>query len=196
MLLPGTMLDREIDEATRIRPIRRVEYHRMVDLGMFLDERIELLRGVLVEMSPQKAPHAVAVERLNYLLLPAVGARGRVRIQLPLALSDDSEPEPDVAVVPPGDYSREHPTTALLIVEVSHESRRVDRGVKAALYAEAGIPEYWIADVVDSVLEIRARPVEGEYCDVARHDRTAIVTPIAFPDIRIAVADVLSPPQE
>jgi Uma2 family endonuclease len=152
------------------------------------------LRGVLVEMSPQKAPHAVVVERLNYLLLPAVGARGRVRIQLPLALSDDSEPEPDVAVVPSGDYSRAHPTTALLLVEVSYESRRIDRGVKRAIYAEAGIPEYWIADVIDGVLEVHRRPVDGTYRDVARHDRAAVVALVAFPDVRIAVADVLSPP--
>ncbi|TMQ17727.1 MAG: Uma2 family endonuclease [Deltaproteobacteria bacterium] len=110
-----------------VRSIKRAEYDRMVELGMFDDERVELLGGLLVKMSPQHAPHASTVQKLNELLMPQVQRRFTVRIQSPLALSDDTEPEPDVAVVPLGDYELEHPTTALLIIEVSDTTLNKDR---------------------------------------------------------------------
>ena len=86
-----------------VRSLKRSEYDRMVELGLFQDERVELIRGVLVKMSPQYAPHASTVQKLNQLLMARLQGRFTLRIQSPLALSEDSEPEPDVAVVPLGD---------------------------------------------------------------------------------------------
>src|SRR3954470_20232504 len=96
-------------EPEQVRSFKRSEYDQMVELGMFQDERVELIRGVLVKMSPQRAPHASTVQRLNQLLMARLQGRFSLRIQSPLALSDDSEPEPDVAVVTLGDYETEHP---------------------------------------------------------------------------------------
>lgn len=190
-MLPSTMLDPALLETTRIRPLRRSEYDRLVDLGMFEGERLELLRGVLVEMSPQKASHAVAVQRLTHLFVARLGTRALVRIQLPLALSDDSEPEPDVAIVPLADYARAHPSSALLLVEVADDSRAKDRKLKAALYAEAGIAEYWIVDVVDAVIEVRTEPEGGVYRRVERLERDARLAPRAFPDVVLSVVDIV-----
>src|SRR5262245_31169900 len=110
----------------------------MVELGLFQGERVELIQGVLVKMSPRYAPHASTVEKLTELSVEQVRRRFRVRIQLPLALSSDSEPEPDVAIVPLGDYETEHPTTGLLVIGVADSSIQHDRA-KAAVYASAGI---------------------------------------------------------
>ena len=106
-------------EPELVRPLKRSEYDRMIELGLFDDERVELVRGVLVKLSPQRAPHASTIEKLTQILGALLQRRFSVRIQLPLALSDDTEPEPDVAVVVPGDYEAEHPSTALLIIEVA-----------------------------------------------------------------------------
>ncbi|HEY0191492.1 MAG TPA: Uma2 family endonuclease, partial [Kofleriaceae bacterium] len=105
---PGAAAALEI-EPELVRPLKRSDYDRMIELGLFESERIELLRGVLVRMSPQLAAHASTVTRLTHLWLARVAGRAVVRIQLPLAVSDDSEPEPDVAIVAPGDYDAEHP---------------------------------------------------------------------------------------
>jgi Uma2 family endonuclease len=174
-----------------VRPLRRVEYERIVDLGLFEDERVELLRGALVAMSPQKGPHANGAARLGEALALALRGRAHVRQHSPLALSDDSEPEPDIAVVAPGDYAKAHPQTALLVAEVADSSLRKDRHVKADLYAEANIPEYWILNVVDGVLEVYRSPTADHYASVSSHDRSSTVTPLAFPDVVVAVADLL-----
>jgi len=131
----------------RPRPLRRVEYEQLVSAGAFTEERIELLEGVLVQMSPQGAEHADVVSRLTMLLARLVGDLAVVRVQSPFAASDDSEPEPDVALVPPGDYRRAHPTHALLIVEVAESSLRKDSSIKADLYARSHVDEYWIVDL-------------------------------------------------
>src|SRR5512144_538416 len=106
-------------EPELVRSFKRSEYDRMVELGLFQDERVELIRGVLVKMSPQLAPHASTIRKLTQLLMAQLQGRFALSIQSPLALSDDSEPEPDVAIVPLGDYDAEHPRTALLIIEVA-----------------------------------------------------------------------------
>src|SRR5437868_2392932 len=129
-----------------IRSFTRSEYHRMIELGLFEDERLELLGGVLVRLPSQLPPHASTVQKLNQLLVTQLQNRFGVRSQLPLALSDDTEPEPDVAIVPVGDYEVEHPATALLIIEVSDTTLRNDRA-KAAMYASGGIAEYWIVNL-------------------------------------------------
>src|SRR5438132_14039192 len=93
----------------KIRPLKRDEYDKLVALGAFAEEKVELLYGTIVAMTPQGVPHAFTIQRLSKRLMFAVSDRAMVRVQLPLALGD-SEPEPDLAVVPPGDYSKEHPS--------------------------------------------------------------------------------------
>src|SRR5450631_1217800 len=100
-----------------IRPLRRVEYDQLVALGAFQDERIELLDGALVAMSPIGAPHSSAVQKLTRLLVLALVGCAEVRPQLPFAALEFSEPEPDLAVVPLGDYDTEHPAQAHLVIE-------------------------------------------------------------------------------
>src|SRR5262249_53858607 len=141
-----------------IRPIRRVEYDRMVELGMFEDERIELLRGVLVQMSPIGSRHSATVDRLTRVLVLALSDRAVVRVQNPFAATDDSEPEPDFAVVPLRDYDDAHPECAHLLVEVSESSLRIDRGVKLGIYAENGVPEYWVVNIAKRCVEVYTEP--------------------------------------
>lgn len=180
----------------RIRPLKRRltrdEYDHLVELGIFTTEdRIELLRGVLVEVSPQGSPHAEVVQRLAEWLLPALLGRARVSVQRPFAASRDSEPEPDIAVVPPADYSGAHPNRARLLIEVSDSSIRKDRVLKAAIYAEAGIPEYWVVDVPAERVFVLRRPRRGQYTSVQRVGPSGELSPEKFPDVRIGVGELL-----
>jgi len=135
------------DDPLRIRPLRRVEYDRLVELGVFgKDDKIELLRGALVEMSPQGSQHADCAGVLMTLLIRMLGDRASVRAHSPFAATEDSEPEPDVGVYPPRRYAGAHPKTAFLVVEVAESSLRKDRGLKSEIYAENGVPEYWIVE--------------------------------------------------
>jgi Uma2 family endonuclease len=176
----------------RLRPLRRVEYERMAEEGFFEeDERIELLEGVLVEMTPQGIPHAAVIERLTRLLVLALDPRGRVRVQLPFAASDISEPEPDLAVVPPGDPDESHPERALLLIEVAVSSLNKDRRVKSRIYAAGGVPEYWVVDVSGRAIEVRSEPGDGAYRQVRIARPGESIRLQAFPDVEIAVSDVV-----
>jgi len=126
------------EPSIRTRRWTRQEYDRLIELGVLHeDEPIELLAGRLVVREPQHTPHATATQLATEALRTAFGAAWMVRVRLPLALDDESEPEPDVAVVrgAPRDYLREHSSTAVLVVEVAHASLRADRTLKARLYA-------------------------------------------------------------
>lgn len=173
------------------------DYHRMVSAGVFdEDERLELLEGVIVEMSPHSPRHALAITRLCDAQFTLVSPDCVVRAQLPLTLEPDSEPEPDVAIIrrsESGDRNR-HPSTALAIFEVAGESLRKDRLAKAALYARAGIPEYVIVNLSQDCLEVHREP-DSE----ARRYRT--VTTLTgsdrfesstVPGLAFVVADLLS----
>lgn len=173
-----------------LRPLLRTEYERMVALGWFADERIELLQGVLVKMSPQGPRHIAVIRRLLRLLVLGVGERAEVQPQGPLALTNDSEPEPDVALVPIG-YADELPSQAYLVIEVADSSLAKDRSVKAPLYASAGVPEYWIVNITDRVIEVHRDAQEGVYRQIFVCRPGDAVEVASFPDIRIAVADVV-----
>jgi Uma2 family endonuclease len=142
-------------------------YHRMLEAGILdEDDHVELLEGVIVEMSPQGAAHADIIIRLNRLLVLSLGEAFDVRPQVPLTLDEQSEPEPDIAVVPAGAKPRgEHPRHALLVVEVARASLARDRDVKARLYARASIPEFWLIDVDRECIEVYRDPdaVQGRY---------------------------------
>jgi Uma2 family endonuclease len=174
-----------------LRPIRRVEYEELARAGSFEDERVELLYGAIVRMSPTGPAHDGTIQRLTHFLLLALHPRAAIRIQSSFAASDRSEPQPDVAVVPPGDYLDAHPNVAWLIIEVADSSRRTDGGVKAHLYAECGVPEYWVVDLSSHLIEVRTEIVAGEYTRVVpcrKGDRIALMQ---FPDVTIDVGDVL-----
>jgi Uma2 family endonuclease len=185
-------LDRLSDLAPeRVRPLKRVEFEKLVSLGLLGEERVELLGGVIIEMSPQNPRHAAVIERLTRALGRIAGDRASVRVQLPFVASEDSLPEPDVALVPPGDYDSAHPSAALLLVEVSDASLRKDRLLKAELYARAGVPEYWIVNLTERCIEAYSLPVGGVYTQVSTADRTASLLIAALPGAEIAVRDIL-----
>lgn len=163
----------------------------MVEGGLFVDERVELLYGAIVRMTPIGAPHDAALQRLNRRLVLAIRERAWVRIQSSFAASDGSEPEPDVAVVPPGDYDDAHPTEAWLIVEVADTSLELDRTVKARLYAECGVPEYWVVHLVDGLVEVHTEPVRGAYARVTPYRKGSAIGRQRMPDIEVAVDEVL-----
>ena len=166
----------------------------MVAAGVFgPEDRLELLDGEIIDMAPQKSRHATAITLLANTLATVSGPDQTVRVQLPLALDDRSEPEPDIAVVPgsPRDYRDAHPTTALLIVEVADASLAYDRVRKLAAYARAGIPEYWILDLNGETLEVCREPIGDTYGDrriLKRGDRLA---PLAGNGADFEVADIL-----
>ena len=173
------------------RPIRRDEYERMVAVGLFEGDRVELLYGVIVRMSPKGPRHESAIEHLTELLVRGLAGRASVRIQSSFAASDGSEPEPDVAIVPRGDYSDRHPDVAHLVIEVADSSLPTDRGTKARLYAECGVQEYWVVNVRDGLVEVFTDVVRGAYTRVVPHGRGDSLRPLSFSDIVISVADVL-----
>lgn len=173
------------------RPIQRVEYEKMVELGLFADERVELLYGVIVRMPPKGPPHDSAIDRLNERLVVALAGRATVRVQNAFAASDGSEPEPDLAAVPRDDYRASHPSRASLIVEVADSSLETDRTTKARLYAESGVEEYWVVNVRDGIIEVHEDIVRGAYARITPYRPGAVIRLRAFPDVEIAVSDVL-----
>jgi len=179
----------------------RLEYERLVDLGAFRPgERIELLGGALLVREPQGGPYATAVGLVEDALREAFGAGWTVRGQMPIALDDDSEPEPDIAVVPGRrrDYTRGHPAHPVLLVEVADSSLELDRTEKASLYARAGVADYWIVNLVDNILEVYRDPRADPHAPHGwRYGSTTtlrigeVVAPLALPDRTIPVADLL-----
>ncbi len=174
-----------------IRPLRRVEYDQLVSLGAFQDERIELLEGELVTMSPIGAPHSATVQRLTHLLVLAFHGRAAVRVQSSFAALELSEPEPDFAVVPLGDYDTDHPSEAYLIIEVAESSLALDRGKKLRLYASSTVPEYWVVNLPERCIEVYTGPSPGAYAHCERYEHGQSIRLSEFPDISFAVADVL-----
>jgi Uma2 family endonuclease len=174
-----------------VRPLRRVEYDKLVDLGVFEDERLELLEGALVYMSPIGPRHCSAVQKLNELLVTALAGRATVRPQLPLAASDLSEPEPDLLVAARDDYDMAHPSHAYLVIEVAESSLAKDRGIKQRIYAQNGVPEYWVVDVVARTIEVYSQPSSGAYARMVQYARGDSITLGAFPDVCIRVIDIM-----
>ncbi|MEO7033041.1 MAG: Uma2 family endonuclease [Polyangiaceae bacterium] len=174
-----------------IRPLRRAEYDQLVALGAFQGERIELLEGALVAMSPIGAPHSSTVDRLTRLLVLALSERATVRCQGPFAALEFSEPEPDFTIIPPGDYDTDHPSTAYLIIEVAEPSLALDRGKKLRLYASCAVPEYWVVNIPERCIEVYTEPSPGAYAKVERYERGQSIRLVAFNDVAFAVSDVL-----
>ncbi len=144
----------------------RAEYEQLVGAGgLDPNSRVELVDGEILDMAPQASLHATGVRLAEDALRVAYGNQFDVRAQLPLAIDGCSEPEPDLAVVTgsPRDYRDAHPTTAVLIVEVADSSLQFDRTRKLALYARNGIPDYWILNLIDGMLEVHRDPAGDSY---------------------------------
>jgi Uma2 family endonuclease len=185
-----SMLDPELLAPEKIRGLLRSEYDRLVDLGVFEDQRIELLRGQLVERGPQKRPHADAVWWLAHTLSRKLDIRHwEVRPQLPFAATDDSEPEPDIMITRRVRRGH-HPTTASLLIEVAESSVRKDRTIKRDIYAEAGVPEYWVVDVASWTVEVYTGPSAKGYLESKRVKHGGTLRPKHVPGVVIRVRDI------
>ena len=178
----------------------RDEYQRLADLGFFEGRRVELIEGQVMDMAAMSSPHATAVDLVDAALKAVFDAGYYVRQQKPFVISDISEPEPDVAVVPGTirDYAKAHPTTAALLVEVADTSVSYDRSVKGSLYAKAGIADYWILNLVQRQLEVYRQPVADDeapygwrYGEVMTYSPGQAVAPLAAVNGRVAVEDLL-----
>jgi len=174
-------------------------YFDLVEQGVLRPEdRVELLEGVIVGMSPQNPGHASAVRRVSKALREAVAARAVVSAQLPIVVGAYSVPEPDVAIVPgrESDYDAQHPTTALLVVEIADSSLAQDRLTKTAIYAEAGVPEYWIVNLRERRVEVFRNPAPTER--LYRDQKVAAcgedLELDAFPDSRVSVTELFPCP--
>lgn len=179
---------------------KRAEYERLVDLGVFAGDPVELIGGHLIVAEPQNSPHATAVGAADDALRAALPMGFIVRAQMPISLDEDSAPEPDLAVVRGrrGDYSQEHPTRAVLVIEVADSSLHFDRREKGSLYARARIAEYWIVNLIDRVLEVYRAPEPDptaphgwRYRAVFRLAPPAMVAPVALPPAQIRVGDLV-----
>jgi Uma2 family endonuclease len=174
------------------RRITREAYEQMVGTGAFVGRRVELVEGIVYEMSPQGNPHAAGLRRARRALEAVCPEGYQVDVQMPMCLGQDSEPEPDLSIVrrDPLDYLEGHPTSALLVVEIADSSLRHDR-TKAKTYAAAGIEDYWISNLVLGVLEVYREPVDGIYRTQRVLRRGERIAPLARPDETVAVDDLL-----
>jgi len=173
------------------------EYHRMVDAGILCeDDRVELIRGEVVEMSPIGPSHSAAVLRATQALVRMVGNRAIVGVQGSIRLDENDEPQPDICFLrPKADfYASGHagPSDIFLIVEMADSSLEYDQTVKVQLYAETGVPEYWVADIRNDRVIAYANPDKDVYRTVRTFHRGSTVAPQLLPDLSIPV-DVLLP---
>ncbi|HEY4908731.1 MAG TPA: Uma2 family endonuclease [Methylomirabilota bacterium] len=179
----------------------RVQYDRLIEAGIFqTGDRVELLGGQICVSEPQNSPHATAICLAEEALRQAFAGSWSIRVQMPIALDQESEPEPDLTVAPggPRDYLADHPARPVLVVEVSASSLALDREHKGSLYARARLRDYWIVNLVDRVVEVYREPgpdaaasLGWAYRSIQRLHADQSVTPLAAPTARIAVTDLL-----
>jgi len=170
------------------------EYHRLAEAGVLAPgERVELIRGVIREMSPKRRKHVVAGTKVLAVFFKALEGRASVYPEAPLAFADlDSEPEPDVVVCSNPDVESwgTPDSKPLLVVELADSSLRYDMTEKAALYADARIPEYWVVNLVDRMLEVHRRPENGIYETRLRVPCGGQVSPEAWPEVVFDVSSL------
>jgi Uma2 family endonuclease len=190
-----------MSEGVRTRRWTRAEYERLIEVGVFLPgEPLELLGGQLTVGEPQTEPHYTAIGLIEDALRAALPPGWLVRTQGPIALDDESEPEPDIAVVrgERRDYSHAHPARPVLVVEVAASSFHLDRTHKGSLYARAGLADYWILDLAHPRLEVyreptpeAAAPFGWRYGSVEHVGSDGTVAPLAAPEASVRVSDLL-----
>ncbi|MEG4328741.1 Uma2 family endonuclease [Microcoleus sp. herbarium5] len=180
------------------------EYHRLGELGFFApDDRVELIRGEIIIMAAKGRLHSVCNSLLLEELVILLARRARLRVQEPIILSDDSEPEPDVVIARnrSDNYLSSHPQPAdiLLVIEVSDSTLKYDRTTKLSLYAETGIYNYWIFNLVDNQLEMHSEPYQkqnGSYSyqlqRVVLPNQTVVIP--GFPELSLDLSSVFPAP--
>jgi len=186
------------DRGVRRRRWTREEYYRAWKAGVFgPEERLELLDGEILQKMTPLPPHATAMSKTAHALTAAFGPGYYARQQLPVTLTDQSEPEPDVLIVPgtPDDYAARHPGPgdARLLVEISDTTLRLDQGRKQRAYARSGILEYWIVNLPERRLQVYRDPAESGYRRVASFSEGESVAPLAAPGASVSVAGLLPP---
>jgi Uma2 family endonuclease len=184
--------------AATVEPWRftAADYHRMGEAGIFHeDDRVELIEGVILRMSPIGDRHAGRVIVLNDLFSTRLAGRALVSVQNPLRLTERSEPEPDLVIMRrPKDAQSvraPHPHDVLLLIEVADTTLAFDRDTKVPLYAAAGIPEVWLLDLQGDRLRVYREPHEGEYRSITVLTRGDSITPLAFADLTLSVSQIL-----
>ena len=204
-ILNGLIIEQDFPGMTLpLQEIRRFsveEYHRMGEVGILHpDERVELIDGVLKQMSPIGSQHAACVSKLMNLLLPPLQGRALVRVQNPIVLNDNTEPEPDVAIIKQrdDDYSAAHPRSndILIVIEVADTTLEYDKRVKLLRYAQANIPEVWIVNLLEKRVEIYKGVVSLKDRSAVYRTHTDyyvedVISFSEFPDLELAVADIL-----
>ena len=171
------------------------EYHQMISSRILENRRVELLKGEVVEMSPEGEPHAYFSSEAGEYLIRLLGDRATIRFAKPITLPHDSEPEPDIAIVQRlGRTYLEHhpyPENIFWLIEYSDSTLVKDLETKTKIYAEVGIPEYWVVNLKRRHLIVFRDPQDGDY--TSKQTLTAgIVNPLAFPDVAVSVSAIVS----
>ena len=193
--MQATVIETEIEQESQIHLWTVADYHQMIEAGVLdEDDRVELLEGKIVCMSPQRPFHAASVQRSANYLYEMLRNRAYIRAQLPVTLGNDSEPEPDIAVVrfDANEYSFRHPEAPdiYLLIEVADWTISKDRKQKARIYAKNHVLEYWILDLQKRQVYIFRQPEDGSYREeliLSSNDHMAMQT---FPDVAIALNDL------
>jgi Uma2 family endonuclease len=176
------------------RPISVSEYHKMVDAGVFHeDDRMELIEGELIQMSPIGGAHIQLSNLLNRVLDRQLGDAGIVSVQNPIALPPDSEPEPDIAILQPECLRRKDVPRAedvLLLIEISTTTLDYDRDVKIPLYAKHGIPEVWIVDEKSRSVSIYREPARTTYRRLLTAQKNDTISPLLLPSVQVALLEL------
>lgn len=173
------------------------EYMKMAEIGIFAEgERIELMDGEIIEMAPIGNPHDARTAGSNRLLAPLfIDGRAFLKVQGHIQLDDGTRPEPDLALLRWRDdfYEAQSPTSEdiMLLIEVSDSTLYYDRNRKLARYATSGIPEVWIENIPDRVIEAHRNPVDGEYTESRTYRPGETISPQAFPDLELPVRQLV-----
>ncbi len=172
------------------------DYHRMAEAGIIAaDARVELIDGEILEMSPIGRRHKACVDRLTRLFTQAVGLLAIVRIQSSVVLGERTEPQPDLAILTNrADFYATVDETVddiLLVVEVADSSEGYDRTTKAALYARYGVRELWIVNLARGQVVVYREPAPDGYTTTRVYRRGEAISPLAFPDLALAVDDII-----
>lgn len=190
------VLDKELDVMPTARRFTVAEYYRMAEAGILgPEERVELIEGEVIKMCPIGPPHASCGTRADDCFRRLLGGRVIVRVQMPVRLSDLTEPEPDLvlAIRDDKEYSDHHPTPeeVLLVVEVAASSLQYDRKLKSRIYAEAGIIQYCLLNLNQRQLEDHRDPEGGAYRATRTYGEDESFSLAAFPDISVPVSELL-----
>lgn len=167
----------------------------MADMGILHpDERVELIEGQIITMAAKNPPHSAITKRTADMLRDRLTGKADIRVQEPILISDRSEPEPDIAVVKidPRDYIDKHPVPddVFLLIEVADHTLSYDCNKKAALYARAGIPEYWVIDITNEKVIVFSELESKAYQQKSTKDKHSVLNLITFPDIYLELEKI------